>query len=255
MKMKPLYSKQKLLAAAVCFFLFAARGNAQTGILVTYYNGTEQAYSVATSGKLYFESSNLQIVLTDAATPVSIPVSIIRKITFLPAALPLRMVDFTLLNEKAQVALSWKTENEVNTSHFVIERSVDGINYESIGLVAAFNNTIAGSYSFADQAPKTGTSYYRLKQVDADGKYEYSKVLTVKRTTTDIITLLPNPATDYIRINSTTTERLNVKIYSADGRLMITGTYTTGEQISIGKLTPGMYVATINDKTYKLIKQ
>lgn len=254
MKISSCYLKQRLLAIAVSCFLFAARGKSQTGILVTYYNGSQQGYSVATSGKLYFENSNLQIVLTGASTPVSIPVSIIRKITFSASPLPLRMVDFTFFNEKAQVTLSWKTENEVNTTHFVIEKSVNGTNYESIGQVASFNSSTGGSYHFADAFPKTGVSYYRLKQVDADGKYEYSKVLTVKRITSDIITLLPNPATGYFKINSTTTEQLHVKIYASDGRLMISGSYTPGEQISISKLTPGMYMATINDKTYKLIK-
>ncbi len=255
MKINCICFKKCLLALAVCYFLFAGRGIAQTGILVTYYNGTEQGYSVATSGKLYFQNGNLQIAVTNASTPVSIPVSIIRKITFSPSTVPLRMVDFTIFNEKAQVRLTWTTANEVNTSHFVIERSADGTNYESIGQVTSLNISTGGNYNFADQFPKTGVSYYRLKQVDADGKYEYSKVLTVKRTISDMITILPNPATGYFKITSTTTDPLHVKIYAADGRLIVSGMYTPGEQISISKLIPGMYMATINDKTYKLIKQ
>ena len=249
--------KRKLPVLAVSVLLFAGRVFSQTGIVVTYYDGSQQGYSITTSGKLYFGNGNLQILPTDASTTVSIPVSIIRKITFSSVSsspLPLRMVDFSISSEKAQVVLSWQTENEVNTAHFDVERSVDGTNYESIGQVFSLHNSMGGNYNFTDQFPKTGISYYRLKQVDADGEYTYSKVLTVKRTTSGIITLLPNPATGYIRILSTSTERLQVKIYSSDGRLMITGMYTPGEQISISKLTPGMYMAIINDKTYKLIK-
>ncbi len=248
------FFKHKLLLFAVGLLFFAGRGFSQTGILVTYYNGTQQGYSVTTSGKLYFENSNLLIAVTDVSTPVSIPVSIIQKITFSNSSLPLRWVSFTLTNEKAQVKLNWKTENEVNTSHFIIERSVDGSTYESIGQVAA-NNGTSSSYSFTDVSPKTGISYYRLKQIDADGKYVYSTVLTVNRTTANTITLLPNPASDFIKINSTTAEKLSVKIYAADGKLMITGNYASGEQISISKLTTGMYVAFIDGKPYKLIKQ
>ena len=249
-------TKRRLLAVAVCFFLSATGAKAQTGILVTYYDGSQQGYPIATSGKLYFENGNLQIVPTGAAATVSIPVSIIRKITFASSAstLPLRMINFAISNEKSQVTLSWKTENEVNTSHFDIERSTDGNNYESIGQVASLHVLAGGNYTFADQFPKTGVGYYRLKQVDADGKYEYSNVLTVKRTKSDIITLLPNPATDYFKINSPTTERLHVQIHSSDGRLMIAGIYTTGEQIAIGRLKPGMYTVIVNEKTYKLIK-
>lgn len=256
MKMSSPPITQRLLALAVCWLLFAVSGQAQTGVLITYYNGSQQGYSIATSGKLYFENGNLQIVPTGGSTPVSIPVTIIRKVTFSSSTspLPLKMVDFTISNEQVRITLSWKTANEVNTSYFVVERSVDGANYESIGRVSSLNSSGGGNYNFTDPSPKTGTSYYRLKQVDADGKWEYSKVLTVKRTLSDAITLLPNPASDYFKINSATTEPLQVKVYSSAGRLMIAGTYTPGEQISISKLTPGMYTVTINNKTYKLIK-
>lgn len=251
------HAKQKWLIISVCCLLFAVRLAAQTAVSVTYYNGTEQGYPVSASGKLYFENGNLQIISTAASTPVSIPVDIIRKISFSNSALPLplRMVDFTVSSEKAQVVLSWKTANEVNTSYFVIERSSAGAAYEKIGQVTSVNSVAGSNYSFADQYPQTGVSYYRLKQVDADGKWEYSKILTVNRTTSSSITLLPNPAGDYIRINSAATERLNVKIYSSDSRLVLAGIYTPGEQISVSKLTPGMYTAIINDKTYKFIKR
>ena len=255
MKINFICFKQKLLALAICCFLFAGMGEAQTSILVTYYNGTEQGYSITTSGKLYFENGSLQIAVTNASAPVSLPVSIIRKITFSNVVLPLQLVDFTIFNEKAQVRMSWKTENEVNTSHFDLERSSDGANYESIGQVVSSNSSTGGNYSFADQLPLTGISYYRLKQVDADGKYVYSRALTVNRTSSNIITILPNPASDYFRINSTTSEKLYVKIYSVDGQLMVAGNYASGEQISISKLRTGMYVVFINNKPYKLIKQ
>ena len=247
--------KKPLLALACCF-LFAAGGWAQTGVLITYSNGSQQGYSVATTGKLYFENGNLQVVQTGGSTPVSIPVTIIRKLTFSSAGspLPLKMVDFTVFNDQAQITLSWKTANEVNTSYFLVERSADGTSYESIGQVASLNNSTGGSYNFIDPAPKTGTSYYRLKPVDADGKWEYSKVLTVKRTLSTPVTILPNPASDYFKINSTTTERLHVKIYAASGRLVMAGTYTPGESISISKLPPGMYSVAIDNKTYKLLK-
>lgn len=249
--------KQRSLAFALGLLLFAGRGAAQADIRVTYYNGAEQGYSIAASGKLYFENGNLMVAMNNAAAPVSIPVSIIRKITFSAAAgpLPLRMLAFAARNDKDQVTLNWKTENEVNTSHFVIERSVDGSNYESLGQVAALNNGTGGSYGFADGSPKTGTAFYRLKQVDADGKYVYSNVLTVKRTAANLLTLLPNPAGDYVKISGATTGRVNVKIYSTDGRLMIAGTYAPGEPISLGKLAAGLYVAFIENEPYKLVKQ
>lgn len=68
----------------LCFlFLFMAKiGFAQTGVYVTYYSGSTQGFNVETSGKLYFDSDNLYVKNNDAATPTTIPVSIIRKIVF-----------------------------------------------------------------------------------------------------------------------------------------------------------------------------
>lgn len=247
--------KQKLLPVAICFFLFTSKSFSQSGVQITYYDATQQNFVVDTTGKLYFDATSVFIVSTNAATPTSIPLSIIRKITFTSATLPLNLVDFSAKSEKDKVYLNWITENEINTAYFIVQKSVNGTEYENIGQVKAANNTSKSNYSFTDEKPQTGVSYYRLKQVDTDGKFTYSKVVSVNRTIAENITLFPNPASNYLVIKGTSTERLDVKVYSATGQLMLKGNYTSGEQIAINKLTPGMYVAMINNKAYKLIKQ
>lgn len=247
--------KQKLLTLATLLCFFTTQSFSQTGILVTYYDGNVQSYTIATTGKLYFNTNNLLVATNATNTPTSIPISIIRKITFTPTVLPLNLVGFALKNEKKQVVLSWKTENEINTSHFIIERSVDGINYVNIGQVVALNNNTGGSYSFADVTPQTGIAYYRLMQVDADGKYVYSEILKLNRGSLSNIILLPNPAASYFSVNGSTAAKFDVKVYSVAGQLMISGKYSQGEQISVSKLTSGIYVAVVNNQSYKLIKQ
>ena len=255
MKIEFSYRKHKLPLLALGVFLFTNRAASQTSILITYSSGNQQSYTVAASGKLYFDNDNLLLQTSDVTTPTSIATSLIRKLTFSSAApLPLRLLDFTVRNEKSQVTLAWRTANEVNASHFVIERSAGG-GYESLGQVAALNSTTGGAYGFIDHAPKDGITYYRLKQVEADGQYAYSKVLSVNRSASANLVLLPNPASDYFIISSAASEKLNVKIYSVSGQLMASGTYAPGEQIAIGRLMPGMYVAFVNEKSYKFIKE
>ncbi len=255
MKINFTFFKKKLLAAVIGCFLFSGKALAQTGILVTYYDGTEQVYAIAPSGKLYFANDNLQVQTTAAATPLGIPVSIIRKVTFTFSVVPLKFTDFTISNEKLQVKLSWKTSNEINTAYFIIERSTDGVNYENIGQVSSLNNGSGGSYNYADLFPKPGIQYYRLKQVDTDGRYLYSKVLTVNRAVAPIISIVPNPTRDYFKITSNTADKLEAKVFSADGKLLTAGNYSPGEQISLNNFTSGLYMVLINNKPYKLIRQ
>ena len=102
------------------------------------------------------------------------------------ATLPLDLLSFTgNLQNNNTVLLNWKTENEINTSHFVIERSTDGIRYSGIGNVTANGRNNAGgsfNYSFTDNDAVNQSSqrlYYRLKMVDIDGSLKYSNIVSV----------------------------------------------------------------------------
>ena len=124
------------------------------------------------------------------------PFTLASEITFNP--LPVTLIDFRGEVSNRQVNLSWQTSSEVNTSHFVVERSRDGKNFERVTDVAATgNSTGLQLYRAADATPYTGISYYRLRIVDADGTSAYSKVIKV---TIDLasglgeIVLFPNPS-------------------------------------------------------------
>lgn len=115
--------------------------------------------------------------------------------------LPLKLISFTATNRTADVLLRWKTENEINTALFDIERSEDGIDFSSIGTLPAHNTNGTHDYSLADRHPLNGTSYYRLKQVDADGKYVNSNIIAITRNNVDnSITAFPNPVKDRVTI-------------------------------------------------------
>ena len=99
----------------------------------------------------------------------------------LNAPLPVELLEFkgTLVNSNA--FLQWKTEHETNTSVFIVERSLDGNNYYQVGTMLAANSAGINNYSFTDpDIVSLGVSivYYRLKQVDLDGKFVYSGIVT-----------------------------------------------------------------------------
>ncbi len=110
--------------------------------------------------------------------------------------LPLRLLEFSGQLQNNNALLTWKTENENNSAVFEIERSIDGSNYASIGNVNATNTPAVHQYGFTDfNISSLGVSvvYYRLKQLDIDGKFVYSKIIVLSPENKNIVLLYPNP--------------------------------------------------------------
>ncbi len=114
--------------------------------------------------------------------------------------LPVTLSDFTAELSNGNALLNWKTAQELNTRSFEIQRSANASNYSAIGqMVASGNSTGARSYHFTDTEVKNagnGVVYYRLKQIDNDGKFTYSKVVTVMLKSNAETKLSPNPVAD-----------------------------------------------------------
>ena len=94
------------------------------------------------------------------------------------AVLPVRLASFSGKRVENQLLLGWQTTFESNSDYFVIERSADARSFEAVGRVASvgFSESMQG-YGFTDAAPLKGANYYRLRQVDRDGRFDYSKIL------------------------------------------------------------------------------
>jgi hypothetical protein len=110
-----------------------------------------------------------------------------------PATLPVALTfSGSLVNNTAQ--LTWEGRNETNLKDYVIEKSSDGINYVTLGIVAAENKSEA-KYSFVDNNLIEGNNYYRLKAINKDGSYSYSNVvkLTTYHSPLTTIAVYPNP--------------------------------------------------------------
>lgn len=110
---------------------------------------------------------------------------------------PLKLLSFAGYKKIKEVDLQWRTENEINTSHFEIERSANGRNFIHIDNVTATGRSI-NSYSGIDDAPLNGINYYRLKMVDKDGTFTYSETIKINFAVNNFVAVIPNPASDFI---------------------------------------------------------
>jgi hypothetical protein len=131
--------------------------------------------------------------------------------------LPIYLSIFDGENDGAINRLFWITEQEVNSSHFEVERSNDGIIFESLGIVVT-NNT--NPYEFVDYNILSGENYYRLKMIDKDGYFEYSNIIVLNGNFSIDYSVFPNPFTEYITYTyfSEKSENLEIKIFDLLGK-------------------------------------
>jgi hypothetical protein len=146
---------------------------------------------------------NSGIFLTNSATKdffgYSLPatnsgISPSRGIYEYTSALPVQLISFKAALLGASVLLNWQTTNEINNAGFMVQKSADGISYTDLSFVAA-KQTPDYLYSFYDVYPLSGATYYRLKQVDKDGKFTLSSVVIVTNPigSKAIVKVFPNP--------------------------------------------------------------
>jgi Secretion system C-terminal sorting domain len=116
--------------------------------------------------------------------------------------LPVELTDFVAFVMGDDVELNWNTTSEMNSDHFGIERSRDGLEFELIGTVpAAGNSSLATNYVFTDRSPYTGYNYYRLRQVDNGGAFEHSPVRAAWiRSNGPVVMVHPNPGSDLVEV-------------------------------------------------------
>lgn len=156
--------------------------------------------------------------------------------------LPVRLLSFSAsaCNNK-QACINWLVEGEQQVSHYQLEKSADGIRFESSQSVPARNTGIRDNYSTTDVQPFAGDNYYRLKMVDRDGKFSYSPVERVNFGKPVSVTIQPNPAYHKITLQGLDgVERILIRDMS--GRLQLQAKVTGSNlQLNIQQLVKGTY--------------
>ncbi|WP_050774738.1 GEVED domain-containing protein [Dyadobacter fermentans] len=161
-------------------------------------------------------------------------------------SLPVTLVTFTGKPQETNNELIWKTSSEVNFSHFEIERSVNARSFENIGKKVASES---GRYTFLDSDPPQATVFYRLKMMDLDTRYSYSKIIAIENNALKPIVgnFYPNPSSGevYIDINSIKKTSWKMTTYDLTGRLRAQKTVSLKpglNVITIDKLSPGLNI-------------
>lgn len=173
-----------------------------------------------------------------------------------PCALPVEMLYFDARNMNGDAMLSWATAFEENNDYFAVEHSIDGNNFREIGKVTgAGNSTEQQSYQFLHEETMEGLNYYRLKQVDFDGSFEYSevKVLTFgKVKDNNIISIRPTVGKSLVTLitSQTFSSNANVLVFNTTGKLVKEYILPAGEtslRINIEDLSAGHYFVKVVD--------
>jgi len=182
--------------------------------------------------------------------------------------LPVNFTSFNAIKQNTDALLTWSTASEINNNGFAIEKSLDGKTFNQIGFVkGAANSNKLLSYNFTDNDLSKGTSYYRLKQIDMDGNYTFSKTVTVVNEVAKKATrTLPNPFNNELNIHVTADAATTATVEVMDmlGKVHYSGieTLTAGDNkinINTSNLTDGIYFVRMNINgelfTQKIIKK
>ncbi len=146
------------------------------------------------------------------------------------SVLPVTISSFTVAKRNKTVAVSWTTETESNNKGFEVQKSINGKDFSTIGFVATKANNGSSnqniSYAFEDNKLIAGRSYYRLKQIDKDGKYSVSSVQLIEFALTNNFTVkaLENPVRNQIALNvkSMDARRIQINVTNAIGMIVYT---------------------------------
>ncbi len=184
--------------------------------------------------------------------------------------LPVELANFNVEKRNDIANISWETASETNNSHFLIQRKT-GDAWQKVGRVEGHGtSTESHQYTYTDEKPQQGANYYRLKQVDFDGSYEYSKIKSVKfregsSTSGTTVQVLENPVQENVRLNIQSLARQNMTYHmlNGQGRLVRKGQWELNEgqngvRLNAQDLQAGTYFLKVKTNetviTKKLIK-
>lgn len=174
-------------------------------------------------------------------------------------ALPVTLTSFTATTKANVVNLAWATASERDNKEFILERSYDAVNFEPVQTVSGNGTTnTVQNYLTTDAAPAKGTVYYRLKQVDLDGAYEYSKAISVALKPATVAPVLavesvyPNPFQGELTVHFTsgTETATTLTLFDLTGKVAANQSAAAGTNsfrfTETGNLKPGIYILKVS---------
>lgn len=188
-------------------------------------------------------------------------------ITVVRPPLPVELLTFEGYHQGDRNYLYWTTASEINNAYFIVEKSLDGVNYEAIGKVqGAGTVSEVRYYDLMDLNPVVGKNHYRLKQVDFDGSFEYSQSIVIEvdelAWNFEVLKLIPNPTEGEInvRLSSDADAQMVYAIYNMMGQQIITkqvSIYTgmNSLELDLSNLANGVYNLVLDNGNEKIIQR
>jgi hypothetical protein len=220
-----------------------------SGITYTWSMGADAGTATSTSATPstnWTSTGNkaMSVVISNSTCVVAT----LTKSVVVSGTLPVTFTNFTGVIKDNRAALSWSTAYEVNNSYFIIERSVNGRSYDSVGRVQAGSRS-SNSYSYTE-SNSNAISYYRLKQVDLNGTYIYSTVITLKNSgSSKEMTLYPAQASSTIQyvVSNEAQATATVQVFNMAGQPVISQKEVLSaglniRTLNVSKLVTGTYI-------------
>jgi photosystem II stability/assembly factor-like uncharacterized protein len=178
--------------------------------------------------------------------------------------LPLSLTSFIASKDNRDALLQWNTSNEVNVGYFDVERSWNGTEFSAIARSAA-KNAVQNNYAATDWLSRlasrpSNTTYYRLKMVDKDGKYNYSGIQVLKwnDVQNSQLSISPNPFKDHLQVN-TALKVKQLQLLDNNGRIVANSSSLNNGRFNLPQLAPGSYFLKVHTSegviTQKVMKQ
>lgn len=182
----------------------------------------------------------------------------------LTSTLPIDLISLNAHFDGNKVIVSWTSATEMNNMNFIVERSINTVDWQAIGSVnGSGNSNNLIEYSFEDNNPINGISYYRLKQVDFNGEYTYygPVFVTCYNIESDGLSVYPNPASESVFVSGVSNSKAEIVLYNVYGNVI--ATYASNDvsvptAISLAEFERGVYFVAVKinekSKVFKIVR-
>ena len=221
-----------------------------TNVTTTEYLQMMRTFTAPSSGIYYL---GIKVVATSAPWYLSIDDIGMR----VNPTVPVTLLKFSGESYANYNQLTWITASETNNQGYSVERSKDGVNFAPLDFVKSKalngNSTTQLTYTYQDAKPLTGINYYRLKQVDKDGKYHYSEIVTLKGNRAynlELISVYPNPAAQVLHAVVASPKRDEVQLIITD--MIGKQVYQSTQELQQGETNVSLNIANLANGSYIL---
>jgi hypothetical protein len=227
------------------------------------FNPTGQIF-MSTVNDLYLLGNNLALTHLGAFSTAGVGADL-TSCSFPMSVLPVSWTSFSAsLQNNKTVLLNWAVDQQIDNKGYSIEHSQDGEHWESLGYKEnKDDSSLSSAYTYTDISPEAGKNYYRIEQLDIDGKSSYSETRIITLEAQNHIAIWPNPAKDIVNIQKESNSgvyNLNAQIFDQSGQKVSASLLHSGmNTVNIGSLPAGYYIVHIdlsNGESYnqKLVK-